>query len=406
MQLMTAGNQFSAAAELSLHMARRTGLTPWRNLSALLNGEGKPDLAAEMLGDLRTADPRTALLGVSLYTEGSPQARAWADRFAEIEKELASRKEQAHLPPGYRLLVALATREVDPSQIDMFASADIMGRGAAAELIAASKGDPHAPARARRLLKAALAMDLGLPSLSQTWAMEVLKENPSCQWAAGLVLQDRPGKETMEQVLRTLRPEDSTMARLIQASLLLRNREFKKASDTFRQVAAVEKNNAALLVNQALALEGAGQFEEALQIYQKVLALGSNPHAANSAAYMVTLCSPGDKAQLEKARTWAQQAVEADPENPSYHDTRGWVDCLLGRSDEACSDLRQAVKGQPQSPEAHYHLGMAEAAAGNKDLAKEHWAAAVAWAERSSKNLSPAAEKAGQLAQAQLAKTQ
>ncbi len=405
LQMMTAGSQVSAAAELGLQMARRTGLPVWRNLAALLNGEGKPELTDEMLGDVSAADPHTALLGVSLCAAGSPKARAWADRFAQIEKELASGKAQAQVPPGYRLLVALATRDVNPSEIDMFASTDIMGRGAAAELIAAAKGDSRAPARAQRLIKASLALEMGLLPLSRAWAMEVLKDNPTCQWAAGLVLQSQPDKEALEQVLRTLRPEDSTVARLIRASLLLRNRQFKEATDIFRQVAAVEKNNTALLLNQALSMEGAGQFEEALQIYEKVLAIGPNARAANSAAYMVTLCFPGDKAKLEKAHAWAQQAVDASPDNPSYHDTRGWIACLLGRSEEACSDLRQAVKGQPQSPEAHYHVGMAEAAAGNKDLARGHWAAAVALAEQSSKNLSPAAEKAGQQAQAQLSKT-
>ena len=81
---------------------------------------------------------------------------------------------------------------------------------------------------------------------------------------------------------------------------------------------------------------------------------------------------------LPRARAMIEQALQAEPENPAYMDSMGWVLFRLGRSPEALEWLTKA-RQRLTEPDATVldHLGDAAAASGRWDLAREAWAASL-----------------------------
>jgi tetratricopeptide (TPR) repeat protein len=81
---------------------------------------------------------------------------------------------------------------------------------------------------------------------------------------------------------------------------------------------------------------------------------------------------------LPRARAMIEQALQAEPENPAYMDSMGWVLFKLGRYPEALEWLTQA-RQKLTEPDATVldHLGDAAAALGRWDLAREAWAASL-----------------------------
>lgn len=81
---------------------------------------------------------------------------------------------------------------------------------------------------------------------------------------------------------------------------------------------------------------------------------------------------------LPRARAMIEQALQAEPENPAYMDSMGWVLFKLGRYPEALEWLTQA-RQKLTEPDATVldHLGDAAAASGRWDLAREAWAASL-----------------------------
>ena len=81
---------------------------------------------------------------------------------------------------------------------------------------------------------------------------------------------------------------------------------------------------------------------------------------------------------LPRARAMIEQALQAEPENPAYMDSMGWVLFRLGRYPEALEWLIKA-RQRLTEPDATVldHLGDAAAASGRWDLAREAWAASL-----------------------------
>jgi len=77
---------------------------------------------------------------------------------------------------------------------------------------------------------------------------------------------------------------------------------------------------------------------------------------------------------LPRARAMIEQALKAEPENPAYLDSMGWVLFRLGKPAEALEWLSKA-RQRSTEPDATVldHLGDAAAACGRWDLAREAW---------------------------------
>lgn len=98
-----------------------------------------------------------------------------------------------------------------------------------------------------------------------------------------------------------------------------------------------------------------------------------NPMLLNNYAY--SLAERGTR--LEKALVMVEIALEAEPENESFLDTRGWIYYRMGRYDEALEDIQRVVEIGGASSEVLVHLGDIHLAMENRQNAREAYKRAL-----------------------------
>lgn len=95
-------------------------------------------------------------------------------------------------------------------------------------------------------------------------------------------------------------------------------------------------------------------FESALQL------IPDDPETANAVAYHLALAGRA----LDRADALADQALAAEPENPDFLDTKGWIACRRGDPDAGTRWLRRALDVTAREiPEIDEHLETCEDAA-------------------------------------------
>ena len=377
---MLQAGDLTGAADLSLRMHKETRLPTWRSLAVLLTVDDRPAIAAGLIG---AADPDSmtdVLTGlVAAGQRGDTgSAKKWLAQLQRIDQELAAGGVARRVPAEYKCLAALAAGDVASAQKGLAA---LKGRSlvvmpAVAELVA-SAGREGAVREAVGLLKASLAMEVGLRGKGSRWALAALKTRPTCQWAAVVLYMQGSDTATDEQIAQMLQPPDCLIAGMIRARLHMRQRKYLQAAELYARLAASREGDVELTMNHAQAMEEAGKLPEALELYRRALLVGKDVRAANNVAYLTTLVHPSDKKRLGEAYELAKTTLKSFPRSAVLRDTAGWVAHLLGKHDEAVRDLRLAVKALPDAPEVHYHLGTAEAAAGRNKIARWHLSAAM-----------------------------
>ncbi|MBN1615994.1 MAG: tetratricopeptide repeat protein [Spirochaetales bacterium] len=96
-----------------------------------------------------------------------------------------------------------------------------------------------------------------------------------------------------------------------------------------------------------------GSTDEAIQWYEKALALESNsPTALNGLGYV--LAETGK--DLTRALTMCKKAVDAQGNNPAFLDSIAWIYHKLGLVSEARTYARRAREGNPNSPVITRHF--------------------------------------------------
>ena len=122
-------------------------------------------------------------------------------------------------------------------------------------------------------------------------------------------------------------------------------------------------------------LERKGDENKSIEYLQKALELKPDyDEALNHLGYM--WAEKGKN--LPKARAMIEQALKAEPENPAYMDSMGWVLFKLAKHSEALDWLLKARQRMTE-PDATVldHVGDAAAACARWDLAREAWAASL-----------------------------
>jgi len=371
------------AVRISRTVAQSTRSLGLKLTAAAILMETDPSLAAGLMPDVDKSDLLAAALGLCLaqQTGDREAAKQWGDRIERIDERLGKLQPSRSIPPAYRLLCALLLEDQLQVKVALKKLSEVWASQCAAELASRNTRSKQAKKEVLKLLRATIVRDLGQPELCRAWAIEQLKAQPTCQWAALATLQASRGAAQLQELLDLLEPKDCDLAKMIRASMLEAEGQLKAAAKVYGDLARARQDDPELLLRQAMAIERAGDFAEAVELYRRVWQQSENPVAANNAAYLVTQLWPDDKTRLTEAQKWMEKAISAVP-TASFYDTAGWIAHLQGRDEEACRLLRRAVKGLPGSPEVHYHLGQTEAVSGHEDLARWHLAAAVAIGEK------------------------
>ncbi len=137
--------------------------------------------------------------------------------------------------------------------------------------------------------------------------------------------------------------------------------------------------SAPLILVRANLYEKTGEFEKAIEDYERLYALRPSSYlVANNLASLLTDFR-SDPDSLERAGRVAQRLSNSDI--PQFQDTYGWVQYLRGEYQEAVSILEPAAEALPDNLLVQYHLGMAYAKAEKTELARKQLEKVVAMAD-------------------------
>jgi tetratricopeptide (TPR) repeat protein len=144
--------------------------------------------------------------------------------------------------------------------------------------------------------------------------------------------------------------------------------QFDTALASFEQAGNSDPKNAAAFLNQALICDALGKKKEAVDSYNKVLAIDpDNALALNNLAFMTADAG----ANLDQAMTWAERAKKRAPDNADISDTLGYVYYRKNLNGEALRIFRQLSQEHPQNSMFHLHLAMALLKQGDKQAARD-----------------------------------
>jgi tetratricopeptide (TPR) repeat protein len=133
---------------------------------------------------------------------------------------------------------------------------------------------------------------------------------------------------------------------------------------------AIDPENVDALSQLALVYDGMGRYTESDSLYDMAVRMApDNDLLLNNYGY--SLAERGIR--LDEALEMATKAVKAQPENPSYLDTIGWVYYRLGRYREAERYVRDAIEKGEENAVVYEHLGDIYFKLDQPDRAMEHW---------------------------------
>ena len=119
---------------------------------------------------------------------------------------------------------------------------------------------------------------------------------------------------------------------------------------------------------------GAGDFDSAIDAYEKLLEIDENSVTAlNFIAYTLA----DENRELDRALEYARRAVELEEDNPLLRDTLGWTQFRLGNMEEARRELDLSVELGGDNPVILEHLGDVLLELGLVDEAVAVWTKAL-----------------------------
>ncbi|HJR06452.1 MAG TPA: tetratricopeptide repeat protein [Pyrinomonadaceae bacterium] len=173
--------------------------------------------------------------------------------------------------------------------------------------------------------------------------------------------------------------EDDYPAYLSIANLYLQAGRGKEAVEAARKaLALVPPDNSPLLTQSLIMLssaqERAGDTKGAEESLRRILSKSPNDSTAlNNLGYF--LAERGER--LPEALDMIKRAIKAEPTNPNYLDSLGWVYFKLGQLDEAERHLNDAARRNTRSSTVQEHLGDLYQKRGKPDEARAFWRKAV-----------------------------
>jgi len=155
------------------------------------------------------------------------------------------------------------------------------------------------------------------------------------------------------------------------ASLALRNQKKNfEAIEYARQAYFIEPNEIEYLIHLGILFDDTKQYDSCNYYYEKALEIEEmNPLVNNNYAYSLSVRGTN----LDKALEMINIALAAEPNNPSFLDTYGWIQFKLGNTDKAIEYINKAIKIGDVSAEVFEHLGDIYNTLGDKIEAEKNW---------------------------------
>ncbi len=238
---------------------------------------------------------------------------------------------------------------------------------------------PELAQAGRKLAVALVALETGLPPVSERVAMEVVEAQPRFILAhavalAGAIAQEKTIDSIRDQILD--KAPDSSLALFVQVQDATNGRQWDKGIETAMRLLEREPDHDYVSFRLVTFYKLAGQDDKATELIRR-LAASNGPFrdaAANDLAYRLSQQGPE---KLDEARRIALELRRKHPLDPNMADTLGWIEVLQGNHESALKHLGFSALRMNNSADVHFHLGRAYHAAGNARWAKMHLTTAV-----------------------------
>ncbi|MCB2198056.1 tetratricopeptide repeat protein [bacterium] len=157
-------------------------------------------------------------------------------------------------------------------------------------------------------------------------------------------------------------------------SVFLRYDRFDRAENVLEHAVQVEPQNVDHLVNLGFVYHDRKLWDKAEEVYRRAYEIApEDPQVLNNFAYMLVEAGR----HYEEALDFVTTALEAEPDNASYLDTKGWILHKMNRSDEGLLFLQRALQLDPDNPEILDHLGDVTFTLGRVQQARNYWNTAL-----------------------------
>ncbi len=206
-------------------------------------------------------------------------------------------------------------------------------------------------------------------------AIEEFEQEPGLVNLLASVLADRGKTREAVKVVERLRTNSSQDLELllVMARIYEKGRQFDKAVEQIDQASRlVESDEARISVLFAYGSlhERAKEYEKSEAKFRELLAIDpDNASALNYLGYMFADRS----VHLDEAHDLIQRALDLDPENGAYLDSLGWVYYRQNKLGLAAKFLERSLEQYQDDPVVHTHLGDVYHKQGRIEDAKEHW---------------------------------
>ena len=154
-------------------------------------------------------------------------------------------------------------------------------------------------------------------------------------------------------------------------------RRWKEASETLdgaEKQATKKEDHTMVLFDRAMMADRAKRYDEAEADFRQVLAVDpDNALTLNNFGFM--LADRGVK--LDEALAMIRKAVQLEPTNYAYLDSLGWAYFRLGQYTQAQDNLERAISRGANDPTVHDHLGDVYEKTGRLKLAAAQWELSV-----------------------------
>lgn len=169
------------------------------------------------------------------------------------------------------------------------------------------------------------------------------------------------------------KPEDAERS-LQAAEFFQRAKDWKSAEALYRSVLSKDATNARAAFGLGGLLERQKRYDEAEEQFRAVLKqLPRSAAALNYLGYM----NANRNVRVKEALELIERALEIDPGNGAYLDSRGWALYRLSRFAEAEADTRKALESQRENAVVLGHMGHILDALRRSDEAADYWRRAL-----------------------------